>query len=122
MDRIEVFTRQSETPSGWNGFGRRLGFESATVRLGETRIAPRAASPWHHHGLRTVYGFVVEGEVVFESGRAGRTRTRAARHEFFRIPGALVHRDVNPVDTETLIVNLMVGEGPPTTDVSGPEE
>jgi len=85
-------------------------------------VDPGAASPWHHHGRRTLYGFVVTGELVLEFGPGGTRRVRPVAGQFFRIPPGLVHRDVNPARGATLVVNVILGEGPATTDVDGPEE
>jgi len=120
--RIEVVARLTEGSAGLGRFGRKPAFETETVRVGETHVDAGVTSPWHHHGKRTLYGFVVVGELILEFGPHGSESVRASSGEFFRIPAGLVHRDRNPTAGETVIVNLMVGPGPATIDVSGPEE
>jgi len=122
VGRIEVVSRRAATPSGHSGFGRTPAFETETVRVGETHVRPGSTSPWHHHGHRTLYAFVVSGEIILEFGSHGGEHVRAAAGDFFRIPAGLVHRDVNPTEEETVIVNTMIGEGPATIDVGGPDE
>ncbi|MGP8073180.1 MAG: cupin domain-containing protein [Thermoplasmata archaeon] len=91
------------------------------MRLGETRIAPGAHSAWHHHGKRTLYGFVAVGELTLEYGPGGREEVRPTAGEFLQIPPGLVHRDVNHGRVETVVVNILQGEGPATIDVDGPD-
>lgn len=105
---------------GPDGFERRPVYALDRAHLGETRIAPRSVSAWHHHAQRTLLGFVVEGTVTFEFGPAGEERTRVAVGEFFRIPPGLVHRDVNDSPVAVRIISVSVGEGPATVDVVGP--
>jgi len=85
-------------------------------------VGPGAASPWHHHGRRTLYGFVIVGQLILEYGSQGKESVRPSVGDFFRIPPGLVHRDVNRTRVETVIVNMMVGEGPPTIEVHGPDK
>jgi quercetin dioxygenase-like cupin family protein len=104
-----------------DGFGRRRAFETDDVRVGETRIRPGAVSPWHHHGKRTLYGYVVAGELTLEFGPGGADRAVVSAGGFVRILPGVVHRDVNAARVETVIVNVVIGEGPATVDVAGPE-
>jgi uncharacterized RmlC-like cupin family protein len=122
MARIEVVAREPERTPTPGGFGRWAVFETESVRVGETRISPGAHSAWHHHGQRTLYGFVVSGRLTLEFGSRGRESVRPSAGEFFRIPPGLVHRDVNPTGVEAVILNVTVGEGPATIDVPGPED
>ncbi|MGP8147315.1 MAG: cupin domain-containing protein [Thermoplasmata archaeon] len=122
MNRIEVVPRRSVGSPDREGFGRRPAFETEGVRVGETHVAGGSTSPWHHHGRRTLYAFVVAGELILEVGPHGGDQARASAGDFFRIPAGLVHRDVNPTQEETVIVNVMIGDGPATIDVSGPDE
>ena len=122
MARIEVWSSEPERTPTPGGFGRRTVFETETVRVGETRISPGAHSAWHHHGQRTLYGFVVSGQLTLEFGSRGRESVRPSAGDFFRIPPGLVHRDVNSNEDEAVILNVTVGEGPPTSDVDGPAD
>jgi len=117
-----LVSRRSAGSPDWGGFGRQPAFETETVRFGETHVGAGSTSPWHHHGRRTLYGFVVAGELILEFGPHGGEQVRASAGDFFRIPAGLVHRDVNPTRSETVVVNLMIGDGPATIDVGGPEE
>lgn len=121
MSSIEVVALAGggAPPSG--AFGRRRIFETEDVRVGETRIGPAGISPWHHHGRRTLYGYVVSGMLTLEFGPRGAELVRVSAGEFFRIPPGLVHRDVNNAPVEAVITNVVIGEGPATIDVSGPE-
>ncbi|HLM70316.1 MAG TPA: cupin domain-containing protein [Thermoplasmata archaeon] len=120
MDRIEVVSTGAPGPVGSGGFGRQKAFETDTVRVGETTIAAGASSPWHHHGSRTLYGFVVSGQLTLEFGPRGAESVRVSAGDFVRIPPGLVHRDVNATGSETVIVNALIGPGPPTIDVQVP--
>ena len=120
MPQIEVITKPSEGRATPGGFGRRAVFETEDVRVGETRVAPGATSAWHHHGQRTLYGFVASGELTLEFGRGGKRSVRPTAGDFFQIPAGLVHRDVNSAEVEAVVVNVMVGPGPMTVDVDGP--
>lgn len=122
MPGIEVVP---EPPGGLplaDGFGRRKAFETENVRMGETRLGPGAVSRWHHHGAWTLYGFVVLGRLTLEFGPRGVHRISPTAGEFFRIPPGLTHRDVNGTSSNTHIVNVIVGEGPTTIEVDGPDE
>ncbi|MGA8711169.1 MAG: cupin domain-containing protein [Thermoplasmata archaeon] len=119
MNRIGVVSRHAVGSPERTEFGRTPAFETDTVRVGETHVAAGSTSPWHHHGRRTVSAFVVSGELILEFGPHGREKVQVSDGDFFRIPAGLVHRDVNPTPKETKIVNLMVGDGPATTDLEG---
>ena len=121
MPRIEVVPRPTVDAPLTDGFGRRPAFDTETVRVGETRVGPGVVSHWHHHGERTLYGFVLTGQLVLEFGPRGAESVRPGAGDFFRIPAGLVHRDVNPGESETRIVNIIIGRGPPAVEVSGPE-
>jgi uncharacterized RmlC-like cupin family protein len=120
--RIEVVPKGADGSARTGGFGRRQAFETEDLRFGETRVGAGAASSWHHHGARTLYGLVVSGQLVLEFGPRGRESVRPSAGDFFRIPPGLVHRDVNPGSVETHVVSIVLGEGPATVEVEGPEE
>jgi uncharacterized RmlC-like cupin family protein len=121
VNRIDVVPGRVVAPPERARFGRTPTFESENLRVGETHMDGRSASPWHHHGRRTVYAYVVAGEIILEFGPRGNERVRAVAGDFFRIPAGLVHRDVNPAATVCAVVNLMLGDGPATIDVGGPD-
>lgn len=122
MTRIQVVPKPADQSLPSGGFGRRAAFETENTRIGETRVSPGARSRWHHHGKRTLYGYVVAGQLVLEFGPRGSASVRIAQGDFFAIPAGLIHRDVNPTGVETVIVNALLGEGPATVDVTGPED
>lgn len=113
--------RPAERSPASGEFGRRKIFETENVRIGQTRVGPGAASAWHHHGKRTLYGYIVSGQLTVEFGPGGSESVRASAGEFLRIPPGLVHRDVNSTSVSAIVVNVTIGEGPATIDVSGPE-
>jgi uncharacterized RmlC-like cupin family protein len=122
VTRIQVVPKPAGISPAADGFSRRQVFETASVRVGETRVGPGAASRWHHHGKRTLYGYVVADQLVLEFGPHGATRVRTSAGDFFTIPPGLIHRDVNPAPVEVIIVNVIIGEGPATVEVTGPED
>jgi quercetin dioxygenase-like cupin family protein len=121
MSTIEVIPVPPEGTPLVHGFGRRRAFETESVRVGESRIGPGASSAWHHHGMRNLYGYVVSGALSLEFGRGGSERVWVPAGAFVHIPPGLVHRDVNDTGSETVIVNVVIGEGAPTIEVEGPE-
>jgi len=120
MAGIEVVPVRGGDLAVVDGFGRRRIFETDEVRVGETRIRAGARSPWHHHGRRTLYGYVISGELTLEFGPDGTERVIVSAGEFVRILPGVVHRDVNMADLEAVIANVVIGPGPATVDVEGP--
>jgi uncharacterized RmlC-like cupin family protein len=101
---------------------REIAVETNGATLMRARAKPLAASNWHHHGERDVFGYVVRGAARFEFGPAGMDRTEVQEGGFFHVPAGLIHRDVNPLDALQEIVLTIVGEGPLVFNVPGPDD
>ena len=117
MNSIQVF-HKAELKKGnvTPGITRDKAVESETILFGRTTIHAGAKSGWHHHGKRDLYGFLVSGKLVFECKDF--PPVEISTGDFFNIAGGLVHRDVNPDPvTDAVVVNLIIGEGPPVINV-----
>ena len=77
-------------------------------------------SGWHHHGEYETSIYVVSGELRMESGPGGRDVVEARAGDFLYVPPGAVHREANPGSTQSHIVVVRAGEGPPTVNVDGP--
>ncbi len=103
------------------GIVRQKAFDAGGVTVAQSRIAAGVVSGWHHHGGRTVFGYLVSGRLRFDFGLGGKDSVEVHPGEYFRIPLRAIHRDVNPSSTEeAVVVNVMVGEGPALVNVAGP--
>jgi uncharacterized RmlC-like cupin family protein len=119
--RVEALPADELTPGASTpGIVRETAFEIERATLLRARAEPFAASGWHHHGDRDVLGYVVRGRARFEFGTGGRDSVEIDEGGFFRVPGRVVHRDVNPLDEPQEIVLAVVGEGPLVVNVDGP--
>lgn len=120
MQRIEVvhkLTQGVKTP----GILREKAFDLESVLFSKSTIAPKNVSAWHRHGARELYGFTLGGRLRLEYGPGGKERADLFEGDFFRIPTGLAHRDVNPDHSvEAVIVNILIGKGPPLVNVEGP--
>lgn len=97
-------------------------FEVENALFGGSRIKGGARSGWHHHGTRDLYAFLVAGRLRIEYGKGGKKSIEVEKGDFFHIPVGLVHRDVNPRRRkEAVVVNILLGEGPPVVNVPRPE-
>jgi uncharacterized RmlC-like cupin family protein len=103
------------------GLIREIAAETAGATLMRARAEPKAASGWHHHGGRDVFGYVVKGAARFEYGVGGREKVQVGEGGFFHVPAGLIHRDVNPLSLHQEIVLTVVGSGPLVVNVDGPE-
>lgn len=101
---------------------RRLAFETEHNVLVQSRVDGNSATDWHHHGERHVYVYLVDGSVALEYGPDGQQRLEGSAPLFAYIPPKVVHRDVNPTETEQLSVINFVGSGPMVVNVDGPED
>ena len=120
MDKIQVVHPEHKGRVTKAGFNSRPVFETDTDHVGEVRISGGTTGGWHHHGKRTMYGYVVSGKVSIEFGQNGQERASLSPGDFFLIPPGLVHRDVNPNREEALILIFNIGEGPTSHEVPGP--
>src|SRR5207247_238085 len=122
MSRIEV-VRGSELGAGYSteGIVRKKAFESETTIVSQSQVAPGVVSGWHHHGTRQLYGFIVSGRLQLEYFLKKKEIADLSVGDFFHIPAGLVHRDLNPnKDHELVVVNTLVGSGPPVINVDSP--
>jgi len=122
MSRIEV-VRGSELGAGYSteGIVRKKAFESETTVVSQSQVAPGVVSGWHHHGTRQLYGFIVSGRLQLEYFLKKKEIADLSVGDFFHIPAGLVHRDLNPnKDHELVVVNTLVGSGPPVINVDSP--
>jgi uncharacterized RmlC-like cupin family protein len=87
---------------------------------GLVRTEPGMTSGWHHHGDHETSIYVVSGQLRMESGPAGRDVVEVASGTFVRVPPGAVHRESNPGGTESHLVVVRAGQGPPTVNVDGP--
>ena len=105
-----------------DGISRKKAFESGNFIIAQTRVPPGAISDWHHHAERHLYGFLVEGRLHLEYGPHGKAVAEVGPGDFFHIPPGLVHRDVNPSPKQnSVVVNVLVGEGATVVNVSDPD-
>jgi len=121
MGKIQVVQNAPIERDPKTGFGRRSIFDSSADQVVEIRIPGEFSGNWHHHGKRTMYGYVVSGKATMEYGSKGMERAVLAAGDFFLIPPGLIHRDVNPNKEDALILIFNIGQGPATQEVSGPE-
>ncbi len=87
---------------------------------GLVRTDPHMTSGWHHHGDYETTIFVVKGGLRLECGPGGSVVVDAAPGDFIHVPKGAVHRESNPDDTESHLVVVRAGNGPPTVNVDGP--
>ncbi len=120
MDEILVVHLERKEHEIKESFNWRGLFETETDHVGEIRLAGGFTGVWHHHGKRTMYGYVVSGKANIEFGQNGKERAILSQGDFFHIPPGLVHRDVNPNPGEAFILIFALGEGPSSFEVSGP--
>lgn len=123
MESIEV-VKVSELVPGVStpGITRDKAFEGDGLLMSRSRIEPKAVSAWHHHGQRTLVGYLVAGELHVEYGPGGSLSARLEAGDHFRIPPGIVHRDVNPDHRiAAVVVAVLLGTGPTTVEMSGPD-
>ena len=122
MPAIEV-VREKGLEEGYSTTGiiRKKAFEIESTVVSQTHLAAGVVSGWHHHDERHLYGFVISGRLRLEYGSRGSEAAEVGPGDFFHIPPRLVHRDVNSEPgRETIIVNILIGPGPPVINVTGP--
>jgi uncharacterized RmlC-like cupin family protein len=120
--RIVALARDGLTAApGYPGITRELAFQSDRACQVRARGDGLAATGWHHHGDREVFGYLVKGRARFEFGPGGSESVEVEAGGFFRVPAGLVHRDVNPIDEEQEFVLVFAGGGPLVVDMDGPD-
>jgi mannose-6-phosphate isomerase-like protein (cupin superfamily) len=123
MNKIEV-VRDGELKKGDPTMGiiREMAFDDKGALFARSRIPGGNKSEWHTHGSRDLYGFIVQGRFIFYFGKGGKSSVEVRAGDFFHIPTGLIHRDENPDSTETVILNIQIGEGPvKLVPTGGPE-
>jgi uncharacterized RmlC-like cupin family protein len=120
--RIVALGRDGLTAApGYPGITREVAFQSDRALQVRVRGGGLAATGWHYHGEREVFGYLVKGRARFEFGPGGGESVEVGAGGFFRVPAGLVHRDVNPIDEEQEFVLVFAGAGPLVVDVEGPD-
>lgn len=115
--RADERTEGSPTP----GMTREEAISTDHMWSGFVRTEAGMVSGWHHHGNYESSIFVMTGGLVMEFGPGGAERLEAGPGDFLYIAPWAVHREGNPTDAESHIVVTRAGEGPPVTNVDGPE-
>jgi uncharacterized RmlC-like cupin family protein len=122
MPQIEV-ARSNELTRGdsTEGIQRDRAFKEEDAVISRSTVLPGVISAWHHHGSRSLYGYLVVGRFRLEYGPNGSQSVDLNPGDFFRVPVGVVHRDVNPdAVVEAVIVNVVIGEGPAVVNVKEP--
>jgi uncharacterized RmlC-like cupin family protein len=87
---------------------------------GLVRTEPHMVSGWHHHGEYETSIYVISGVLRMESGPGGESIIEAGPGDFLFVPKGAIHREANPADTESRIVVMRAGQGPPVINVDSP--
>jgi uncharacterized RmlC-like cupin family protein len=87
---------------------------------GYVRTEPGVVSGWHHHGDHDSTIYVAEGALRLEFGPGGSRALDAGPGDFVHVPKGAVHREANPGSSESRLVVVRAGHGPPTVNVDGP--
>ncbi len=103
------------------GMRRRRAIDVPGLWAGVVHTEPGSVSGWHHHGTHETSLYVLEGVMQLEFGPGGATAVRATTGEFIHVPAHTVHRESNPTDGQSTAVIARAGQGPPTTNVGGPD-
>ena len=90
--------------------------------IGITRTPAGCASAWHHHGEYETYIGVQSGTARMEFGPGGQDTCEAQDGDFIVVPKGAVHREINPGQTENVLLIIRVGTGEPVFNVDGPAE
>lgn len=87
---------------------------------GLVRTEGHMTSGWHHHGDYDTSIYLVTGALRMECGPGGGVVVEAAAGDFVHVPKGAIHRESNPEDTESHLVVVRAGQGPPVVNVDGP--
>lgn len=102
------------------GLVRERAIEVEGMWAGSATAEAAMSSGWHHHGDYDTAFYVVSGHLRMESGPGGSHVVDAGPGDFVHIPKGAIHRESNPGDTESHLVVVRAGHGPPTINVDGP--
>jgi uncharacterized RmlC-like cupin family protein len=111
-DRVEG----DQTP----GMTREQATATDGLWAGLVRTDAGMVSGWHHHGEYETSIYVLTGTLRMESGPTGESIIEAGPGDFLFVPKGAIHREANPGDTESQIVVVRAGHGPPVINVYGP--
>jgi uncharacterized RmlC-like cupin family protein len=120
-DRVRLIPASDRSESDPTpGMIREQAIRTDGMWAGYVRTEAHATSGWHHHGDHDTAIYVLNGTLRLESGPGGRDLVEAQPGDFVHVPKGVVHRESNPDDTESQIVVVRAGSGPPTINVDGP--
>src|SRR4051794_36540778 len=95
--RIVALPRDGLTAApGYPGVTRELAFQSDRACQVRARGDGLAATGWHHHGDREVFGYLVKGRARFEFGPGGSESVEVETGGFFRGPAGPLHPGGHP--------------------------
>jgi uncharacterized RmlC-like cupin family protein len=119
---LRVITPEEHTlqTTQTDGMVRRQVVAAPGTWIGITHTPARCASGWHHHGEYETYIGVQSGTVRMEFGSDGQDSCEAKAGDFIHVPQGAVHREINPGDTENVLLIIRVGSGEPVFNVDGP--
>jgi uncharacterized RmlC-like cupin family protein len=120
MPEIQVFHPEPQT-SHEKGFSSRAISETEIGHVAEVRVSGGTVGGWHHHGTRTMYGYMVSGRLSLEFGPEGRDHVDLAPGDLVLIPPQMVHRDVNRHEEEARILVFNIGQGASLVEVPAPQ-
>ncbi|HEX9762390.1 MAG TPA: cupin domain-containing protein [Acidimicrobiia bacterium] len=87
---------------------------------GLVRTDAHMTSGWHHHGDYETSIYVINGALRMESGPEGGRVVEGRPGDFLHVPKGAIHRESNPMDTESQLVVVRAGHGPAVFNVDGP--
>lgn len=102
------------------GIVREQSIDATGLWAGLARTEAGMTSAWHHHGEYVTSIYIVSGRLRMESGAGGSDVVEAVAGDFLHVPAGAIHRESNPGDTESEIIVVRAGNGPPTVNVDGP--
>lgn len=123
METITITRKGKLKPSpGTQGIIREIAVEGEDAILFHSIVKCGVITGWHHHGKRSLYGYVIAGKGRFEFGPDGKNFAEVSSGDYFHVPAGLIHREVNTSDVaEYETVYVSTGSGPMTINVEGPE-
>ena len=102
------------------GIQRRAFVAQPGIWIGTGTTPPGVASDWHHHGDHDTYIYVLAGRGRMEFGAGGRAACEAEAGDLIIVPKGVIHREVNPGETENAALVVRVGTGEVVVNVAAP--
>lgn len=123
MKRVMVSGKGDlKTSSSTPGIIREVALEGEDAVLFHSKVKCGVVTGWHHHGQRSLYGYVISGGGRFEFGPGGKEFAEVKAGDYFYVPANLIHREINKSEVEDYeTVYVSTGPGPITVNVDGPE-